>query len=175
MKTFLPLALVTLLLTTSALGQSTSEKFKGDFEGKFAYASNRLVALAEATPEELFSWKPMEGAMSMEKVYLHIARYNYLYPELNMGMPAPDDVDLDTMEDLAGKEHVLKHLEASIAHVKELVAGMDAESLEKATRLYGNDMENWGVLFQLITHMSEHTGQVVAYARMNEIVPPWSR
>lgn len=175
MKTYLLLFCLTLFAAIPVLAQETSEQFKNDFEGKFQYASQRLVALAEATPEDLFSWKPMEGAMSMEKVYLHIARYNYLYPERNMGIPAPDDVNLDVMEDLTGKENVLKHLKASIEYTKSLVADMDAESLEVATTMYGNNTENWGVLFQLMTHMSEHTGQVIAYARMNEIVPPWSR
>jgi hypothetical protein len=27
----------------------------------------------------------------------------------------------------------------------------------------------------LVTHMHEHLGQTIAYARANEIVPPWSR
>jgi len=28
---------------------------------------------------------------------------------------------------------------------------------------------------QLVAHMNEHLGQSIAYARANEIVPPWSR
>jgi hypothetical protein len=31
------------------------------------------------------------------------------------------------------------------------------------------------VLLQLVAHMNEHLGQSIAYARMNGIVPPWSR
>jgi hypothetical protein len=31
------------------------------------------------------------------------------------------------------------------------------------------------VLVQLETHLSEHLGQSIAYARMNGVVPPWSR
>ncbi len=28
---------------------------------------------------------------------------------------------------------------------------------------------------RLVTHMHEHLGQVIAYSRADEIVPPWSR
>ena len=31
------------------------------------------------------------------------------------------------------------------------------------------------VLIDLETHMAEHLGQAIAYARMNGIVPPWSK
>ena len=35
---------------------------------------------------------------------------------------------------------------------------------------------NYGDLWvRLVTHMHEHLGQVIAYSRANEIVPPWSR
>jgi uncharacterized damage-inducible protein DinB len=32
-----------------------------------------------------------------------------------------------------------------------------------------------GVYLRIIVHANEHMGQLVAYARMNGIVPPWSR
>lgn len=35
---------------------------------------------------------------------------------------------------------------------------------------------NYGNLWvRLVPHMHEHLGQVIAYSRANEIVPPWSR
>jgi hypothetical protein len=32
-----------------------------------------------------------------------------------------------------------------------------------------------GVLTQIDTHIGEHLGQAIAYARVNGIVPPWSQ
>lgn len=43
------------------------------------------------------------------------------------------------------------------------------------TTLYGRKVPQWSVLLQLVAHMNEHLGQSIAYARMNGIVPPWSR
>ena len=31
------------------------------------------------------------------------------------------------------------------------------------------------VLAMLDSHISEHLGQLIAYARMNGVVPPWSK
>ena len=50
-----------------------------------------------------------------------------------------------------------------------------AEALEAETELYGRTGPAWAVLVQLETHLSEHLGQSIAYARMNGVVPPWSR
>ena len=36
-------------------------------------------------PAETFSWQPMEGVATVASAYMHIARYNYQLPHLNMG------------------------------------------------------------------------------------------
>ena len=60
--------------------------------------------------------------------------------------------------------------ERGVPHVGE----MDAEALGRTTTLYGRDVGEWAVMLQLVTHMNEHLGQSIAYARMNGVVPPWS-
>ena len=70
---------------------------------------------------------------------------------------------------------VVDHLRRSLDHVRDLVREMDEGALSRTARLYGRDTQAWAVLFQLQAHMNEHVGQSVAYARMNGIVPPWSR
>jgi hypothetical protein len=59
--------------------------------------------------------------------------------------------------------------------VRKSVNDMPDAQFSARTRLYGRDVPQWAVLFQLISHMNEHLGQSIAYARMNSIVPPWSR
>jgi hypothetical protein len=52
---------------------------------------------------------------------------------------------------------------------------MPPAQLNEGTKLYGRNVAKWAVLLQLVAHMNEHLGQSIAYARANEIVPPWSR
>ncbi len=156
-----------------ALGQESANNFKDQFSQHFDYAS-RVLSLAKAMPAEKYSWRPSEEVSSVEEVYTHIARYNFYYPQNSLGIPAPEDIDVENIESIRGKEEVVAILERSIEHLKESVEEMPASKLEEKTELYGRTVNGQAVLMQLITHMSEHVGQSIAYARMNGVVPPWS-
>jgi len=60
-------------------------------------------------------------------------------------------------------------------YVRDVAEGMKSGPVDRPTGLYGRTVGEWAVLFQLVTHMNEHLGQSIAYARMNGVVPPWSR
>jgi uncharacterized damage-inducible protein DinB len=106
---------------------------------------------------------------------MHVSRYNYGYPADNLGIAAPAGVNRDAMEDERRKDAVLQALRQSMAHVRTNAAKMTSEQLARPTQLYGREVPSWSVLLQLLAHMNEHLGQSIAYARMNAIVPPWSR
>lgn len=173
MKKIMSLLSVLLVISSTSLLQAQSNNFKEQFSQHFDYAS-RVLSLAEKMPAEKYSWRPEEDVYSVERVYTHIARYNFYYLENSLGIPAPDDVDVDNIESITGKENVVEILEQSIQHVKESVENMDESKLSEHTELYGRTVNGQAVLMQLITHKSEHVGQAIAYARMNGIVPPWS-
>lgn len=157
--------------------QSTPPGFAEEFKGQFEASARKLVALAEAMPESAYAWRPGDGVMSVGEVYAHIARYNLMYPAENLGVaPSPGLESFGSWEETAtDKAGVLRVLGPSMEHVRTVVAGMDAAAMEKGTRLYGRDVAQWAVLLQLVAHMNEHLGQSIAYARMNGVVPPWSR
>lgn len=138
------------------------------------YAS-RVLSLAKAIPADTYPWRPQEEVRSVEEVFTHIARYNYYYLESALDIPAPDNVDVENLESITGKQNVIEILERSIQHVKSAMQNMPASKLSKTTELYGQQVNGQAVLMQLITHYSEHVGQAIAYARMNEIVPPWNQ
>ncbi len=170
------LALIASLVIAPAVhAQNTPADLKDGFKGRYHYAAQRLVSLAEAIPEDKFAWSPGEGVMSIERVFMHIIRYNYYYPASSLGIEAPDGIDVPNLETLTGKAVVLDHLRPSLDHVSEVLAHMSEADLSQRVVLYGSDTEAWNVLLQLQVHMAEHLGQLIAYARMNEIVPPWSK
>ena len=169
------LASTALLCAPALQGQNAATDYRDEFLGQFEASSRKITMLAEAMPQDLYEWSPAEGVMSVARVYMHIARYNYGYPQDALDVPAPTGVDLSTMEDITNKEEVTRILRQSVAHVREAAQSMSEAELKDMTRLYGRDVAKWTVLLQLISHMNEHVGQSVAYARMNGIVPPWSR
>lgn len=166
---------VSWILAPATHAQQTPDDLKDGFLGRYNYAAQRLIRLAEALPADKFSWSPGEGVMSVEHVFMHIIRYNYYYPARNLGIPAPAGIDVENLESLTGKATVLEYLEASLDHVREVLAPMTEADLREGVSLYGRNTEAWNVFLQLQVHMGEHLGQLIAYTRMNGIVPPWSR
>lgn len=159
------------------VAQSTGPDFRQEFMGQFGGSASKLVALAEAMPASSYDWSPGEGVASVARVYMHIARYNYMYPIETLGQEMPAAaVGYERWEDeVVDKDDVVRILAESMEYVRGLAEGMGSADLEASTRLYGRDVEAWAVLFQLVTHMNEHLGQSIAYARMNGVAPPWSR
>ncbi len=154
--------------------QSAPTDYRNEFLEHFDRSTRKIMSLADAMPEELYAWSPGEGVMSIAQVYMHIARYNFYYPETALGIGAPADIDVPNLESITAKARVTGLLKRSVEHVRIHVSGMTEEELTHPTRLYGRQIAGWAVLFQLLAHMNEHVGQSVAYARVNGIVPPWS-
>ena len=172
----IPIALLgALLVAGPALAQSPSMDYRDDLLGHFEQSGRKMELLSRAIPAELYTWSPGEGVMSIARVYMHIARYNYMYLEENLGIPAPSGVDWPNFESITDKETVVDLLAKSIEHVKNSVGNMNEADLLRETTLYGRQVAGWAVLVQLVAHMNEHVGQSIAYARMNGIVPPWSQ
>ncbi len=168
---------LTVTYTPNALAQSSPPNFRVEFERQFNASAGKLVALAKAMPEESYAWSPMEGVASVVRVYMHIARYNYYYPEIALDVRSPmGAAEYNSWEEgVADKEKAVAILAESMEHVRRVVTSMSSKDLEEKTRLYGRDVGQWAVLLQLVAHMNEHLGQSIAYARMNHVVPPWSR
>ena len=180
MRTVRPALLILALTATytpTLLAQSSPPGFLVEFEEHFNASADKLVALAKAMPEETYTWSPMEGVASVARVYMHIARYNYYYPDVALDVGSPmGAAEYDSWEEgVVDKEKAIAILAESMEHVRRVAASMSSKDLEAKTQLYGRDIGQWAVLLQLVSHMDEHLGQSIAYARMNHVVPPWSR
>jgi uncharacterized damage-inducible protein DinB len=161
--------------TTPGSDAAVESAVRDELMAHFDTSMRKFIALAEAMPADRYTWSPGEGVMEVGRVYMHVARYNYMYPSGSLGATLPEGVVLDGMEAERDKEAVLRALRESRDWVQAHVAGMDPAGLASETELYGRAVPGWAVLVQLVSHMNEHLGQSIAYARMNGVVPPWSR
>ncbi len=146
-------ASLALLLPTTATAQQTPD-FRAEISGQFEASARKLVALSEAMPAESYSWSPMDGTMSVALVYMHVARYNYMYPHQNLGIAAPDGVDYQSFEEdvsARSKEEVVRALAMSMDHVRKVVAELSDNELAAPVELYGRNVASWAVLLQLVT------------------------
>jgi len=63
-------------------------------------------------------------------------------------------------------------LKRSLDEVKQAHAGIKPADLQSKVTIEGREATMDGVHLRILVHANEHTGQLVAYARMNRIIPP---
>ncbi len=158
-------------LLASAATASHAQDFGMGFMGEFKAVSKELTSLAEATPAEKFSWRPAPGVRSVSEVYIHIANA-HLFFLTSCGVKVDMSKARTAEKQITAKPDVIAYLQDTIKAVEENYPKLD---LKKAVKFSGADTTVDGVMIHLIGHTSEHLGQSIAYARMNGIVPPWSK
>jgi peptidylprolyl isomerase len=144
-------------------------------------SERKVLALAQAVPAEKYSWRPGSGVRSFGEVFLHIAYGNKLMLDLSGGPPPQEELNkriaqqLQDEKKVETKERIIEMLTESFATVRKAVEGMRTAALARDTQFFGTTTTRRGVLILLDAHVAEHLGQAIAYARVNGIVPPWSR
>ncbi|HUK54960.1 MAG TPA: DinB family protein [Candidatus Binatia bacterium] len=133
-------------------------------------AENHVMALAERFPADKYAWHP-EGARSTGEVFMHIASGNYSYANA-MGTPRPEGVTSDSLAKITEKAQIIEALKKSFAHLKAAVNNVSDP--DKTTKMRGRDWTMREIMLTAAAHDHEHLGQLIAYARENGIVPPWS-
>jgi len=170
--------LLPLAIATSASAQG----LMGDMHRDVNDVQKKLVDLAKAIPEAAYSWRPT-GARTTGEVLLHVAADNYLIP-ISMGKPAPattgiSATDYKTAEMFEKrkltKDQIVAELEASFKHLHEAMGLTTDANLKENIKFFGEDWSRQRAMLATVTHLHEHLGQMIAYARSNNVAPPWSR
>ncbi len=144
------------------------------YDGEWLHVSRQLVALAEAIPADKFAWRPAPGVRSTSEVFMHAAGANFgLLSITGVKMPA-DWKSPDMEKTVTAKAEVINWLKRSLDAVKSAHASIKPADLQRKVKVNKVDATVDGMYLRIIVHANEHMGQLVAYARMNGIVPPWS-
>ena len=172
MKTLL-LALVFGALTLHAQVDPQEGLWQG-YDGEWVHVSRQLVALAEAIPAEKFAWRPGPGVRSTSEVFMHLALANFFLLSIT-GPKMPADLTSENLEKtVTAKAEVIDWLKRSLDAVKSAHAGLKPADLQRKVKVNKRDANVEGMYLRIIVHANEHMGQLVAYARMNGVVQPWS-
>lgn len=166
--------------------------YKREYLDELAYASHNVIALAKAMPAEKYGWRPGDGVRSVSEVYMHIATANFELLDI-VGQPLPEDLygkleltgrarqmaflkrSAELEKTVTEKARVAALVERSLNAVRDAMDKAGAADLDKRVDFFGKDTTARAVYLRLLVHVNEHMGQSVAYARVNGIVPPWSR
>ncbi len=168
----------TLLVVTLLLAPVLHAQYEGlwqGYDGEWGHVSRQLIALADATPAEKFSWRPAPGVRSVSEVYMHIAMANFYLLSVT-GPKMPADLKLESQEKtVTSKAEVIDWLKRSLEAVKTAHLAVKPDDLKRKVKVNKVDATVDGMYLRIIVHANEHMGQLVAYARMTGVVPPWSK
>ncbi|MBI4429803.1 MAG: DinB family protein [Ignavibacteriales bacterium] len=147
--------------------------FRAEFLRGWDDLEKKVVSLAEATPQEKYGWRPGQGVRSTGEVFAHVAAGNYGYMRW-LGIQPASDIDMKTIEQIADKAKIIELLKRSFDHVRQTVIKVPDSDLEKPVKMMNREGTVREAILFVATHQPEHLGQAIAYARMNNIVPPWT-
>lgn len=155
-----------------------SEDVLGMYADDFAQLESKFNELAAAMGADTYDWRPMEGVRSVSEVYMLIAAEAYYIPTL-WGVAVPEGVPRDNrlfqeMAAITGRDEVLGHLERAFAHARASLDGLSDDALARRVQFFGRERALSEALYIMLADMHEHLGQAIAYARSNEVVPPWT-
>jgi hypothetical protein len=174
------LALATLALAIAAPLHAQAG-FMGDMHRDLNDVQKKFIDLATAIPESAYGWQP-KGARTIGEVLLHVASENYYLPGL-MGTPAPaasgitaDYASTGTFEKRKlTKAQIIADLTASFQHIHRAIGPNTDANLGENIKWFGQDATRRSAMIGTVTHLHEHLGQLIAYARANNVTPPWSK
>jgi uncharacterized damage-inducible protein DinB len=171
-----------LLLSTVIGTTASAQGLMGDMHRDVNDVQKKFIDLAQAIPESAYAWRP-PGARSIGEVLLHVASDNYFIP-IAMGKPAPSTIDINGTDfaklqafekRTLTKAQIISELEASFKNLHEAMGLTTESNLGQTMKFFGQDFTRQRAMVSTVTHLHEHLGQLIAYARSNNVTPPWSR
>lgn len=155
---------------------------RGDLMLDLEMSAEKLASLADALRDH-WDWRPAEGVRSVGEVVGHVAAANMMLPGF-WGHEAPEAYrggdqqatmgNLQALEGEADPDVALETLRHSFTHAAHGIGMTPQERMNEPVNLFGTEATVGQAMVLTTTHVHEHLGQLIAYARMNGVVPPWS-
>ncbi len=135
-------------------------------------AREHCLAVANAMPEELYSYKPTEVSKTFAEQLVHIAyTVELLTQRYVQGMEVkPNTPDATKLT----KAEIIKLLEVGFDYTTNVIYTIEQSQLDETCVMYhsGNTVSRAFAFFYVQDHMANHRAKANLYIRMNSIKPP---
>ncbi len=187
MKTFALLYTFAMLVACSnvafgqhaALGEHTT--LSQVEEHYISAAEHALVPVAEAMPEDKYSFAPTNGEFKGVRTFAnqlkHVAASNYSMAAaiLHEKLPIKLETDAD-LDAIKGKAEIVKFLQGSFDFLRKAVASITEQNETELIRSPDSStpLARLDVADRAVTHCWNHYGQLIEYLRTSGTTPPSS-
>jgi uncharacterized damage-inducible protein DinB len=158
---------------TFAQGAPATYDFKSRAVVELKGVQQEIVSLAQAMPQDKYTWRPAEGVRSVSEVYLHMAGANFGLTSIAGAPPYPGFKFQGFEKSTTDKTKIIDLLNQSFDYAETSISNMSDADLLKPLKFQGFSSVG-DVVLHIVAHAHEHLGQSIAYARMNGVVPPWT-
>jgi uncharacterized damage-inducible protein DinB len=141
------------------------------------YVEGSLVGVAEAMPEDKYSFVPTAGKFddvrSFGEQIKHVACAQFAFFNEFEGKQPPADCEKGGHDPAKTKAELVKYLNDSFDYSNRVLATLTAKNaLDRVEGRYAGPSTKLGISVTAVWHITDHYGQLVEYLRMNGIVPP---
>jgi hypothetical protein len=170
-----------LVLLVVGHAQAQTATLSGDLLADWQQQKRMMLGIAEAMPEEAFSFRPTDAQRTFAEQILHIAGANvYLMQHMGGGAAAPD---VDTTDfkvfglSATSKADVLSALGAGYDYGIAVLQEFSDEQLLAtiAGPRYLGNVTRVKMAYFTLSHAMDIYGQMAVYLRLNGVTPPASR
>lgn len=170
------LAILSLLLSPAAFGQSTSQKAVEMLVKRWTVSRDFTLDVAKAMPADSYNFKPNAEEMGYGVLMAHIGSANVNACAMATGTkpPAPPEKIIAGRKDPNGidKDTAIKYLEDTFTYCLEKIPTLTSEQLQAMTGPEGRQLSGFERLWSYFTHTAHHRGQAEVYLRVKDIKPP---
>jgi len=148
--------------------------------GPLQFAEGNFIALAEAMPEEKYSYIPaagnFDGVRSFGEQVKHVACAQFAFFNEFEGKKPPDDCEKGGHDTAKTKAELIQYLKDSCDYSNRVLATLTAaNALDRVEGRYAGPSTKLGISVIAVWHITDHYGQLVEYLRLNGILPPMTQ
>ena len=152
------------------LAQAQPAGIQAAFGKDAATLSDKFTGLARVMSGK-YDWKPGQGVRSAGDVFNLIVKENGMLVGVLSGIPNTEAKPAP----ITDPEKLQEALKASYVNLQKAITELSDNDLQAPVKLFGRGMTKQGALMLILEDQHEHLGQLIAYARSNGVVPPWSK
>src|ERR1700736_6024672 len=148
--------------------------------GTLQFAEGDFLGLAEAMPEDKYSFIPtvgkFDGVRSFGEQVKHVACAQFAFFNEFEGKKPPDNCEKGGHDPAKTKAELIKYLKDSFDYSNRVLATLTANNaLDRVEGRYAGPNTKLGISVIAVWHITDHYGQLVAYLRLNGVVPPFTQ
>ena len=170
-RTLAMAALAATAVVAKPAAQTAS--IKADFVADWQGQKDTLVKIAQAMPEDKFSFKATPAQRSFGEHVMHIAQVNMLFLQMLKAKAAAPAVNMKA----ASKADTIKAMSESFDYGIALLNEQTDQTMAGAIQgpPWMGPSTRARIIAFLIGHTQDTYGQMVVYLRLNGLVPPASQ